>query len=91
MFYSTVLHKHTTLGRSVKIFTNDLNVSLHANFLAPVPPIGKWGGGPMPCRHAFPTAQSASYRAMTETKTKLRGFGPRTNYTDRAAAACWRG
>jgi hypothetical protein len=24
------------------------------------------------------------------TKTKLRGFGPRANYTDRATAACWR-
>jgi hypothetical protein len=23
-------------------------------------------------------------------KTKLRGFGPRANYTDRATAACWR-
>jgi hypothetical protein len=22
-------------------------------------------------------------------KTKLRGFGPRANYTDRATAACW--
>jgi hypothetical protein len=24
-----------------------------------------------------------------KTKTKLRGFGPRANYTDRATAACW--
>jgi hypothetical protein len=23
-------------------------------------------------------------------KAKLRGFGPRTNYTDRLTAACWR-
>jgi hypothetical protein len=22
--------------------------------------------------------------------TKLRGYGPRANYTDRATAACWR-
>jgi hypothetical protein len=22
-------------------------------------------------------------------RTKLRGFGPRANYTDRATAACW--
>jgi hypothetical protein len=31
-------------------------------------------------------------RVMTEkaTKTKVRDFGPRANYTDRAAAACWR-
>jgi hypothetical protein len=26
----------------------------------------------------------------TQTKTKLRGFGPRENYADRATAACWR-
>jgi hypothetical protein len=24
-------------------------------------------------------------------KTKLRGFGPRANYADRATSACWRG
>jgi hypothetical protein len=30
---------------------------------------------------------TACYR---RTKTKLRGFGPRSNYTDRATAACWR-
>jgi hypothetical protein len=24
------------------------------------------------------------------TKTKLRGLSPRANYTERAAAACWR-
>jgi hypothetical protein len=27
---------------------------------------------------------------LNQTKTKLRGFGPRANYTDRATAACWR-
>jgi hypothetical protein len=26
----------------------------------------------------------------TKTKTKLRGFGPRANYTDRATEVCWR-
>jgi hypothetical protein len=30
----------------------------------------------------------ASSRSL-KTKTKLRGFGPRANYTDRATAACW--
>jgi hypothetical protein len=25
----------------------------------------------------------------SELKTKLRGIGPRANYTDRATAACW--
>jgi hypothetical protein len=25
-----------------------------------------------------------------KAKTKLRGFGPRANYADRATAACWR-
>jgi hypothetical protein len=27
---------------------------------------------------------------ITESLTKLRGFSPQANYTDRATAACWR-
>jgi hypothetical protein len=29
------------------------------------------------------------YIAQVPKKTKLRGFGPRANYADRATAACW--
>jgi hypothetical protein len=31
-----------------------------------------------------------SGRGLIDTLKKLRGFGPRANYTDRATAACWR-
>jgi hypothetical protein len=31
-----------------------------------------------------------SNSGILRIKTKLRGFGPRENYIDRAAAACWR-
>jgi hypothetical protein len=27
---------------------------------------------------------------LTDTKLKVRGFGPHADYTDRATAACWR-
>jgi hypothetical protein len=38
----------------------------------------------------YSLATDGAIKRTKPSKTKLRGFGPRANYTDRATAACWR-
>jgi hypothetical protein len=41
-------------------------------------------------QYRLPKRKDDAFSELRYLKTKLRGFGPWTNYTDRATAACWR-
>jgi hypothetical protein len=55
-----------------------------------LPPTAASKHGPRANHYSLFVISIPACMQTDEWKTKLRGFGPRANYTDRATAACWR-